>query len=159
MCSAETSPSAANRASSTCRRGRVRRPPSRRTAAATSSRSRNRNGLLRGATVMAQPSMVRADVLQTTRTRRIVPGGMRGLSRSEWTTLAGMAAVVVGLHVLGFFLLFAFVVPRHFELGGAGIFGVGIGITAYTLGMRHAFDADHIAAIDNTTRKLMADGQ
>jgi len=32
-------------------------------------------------------------------------------------------------------------------------------LTAYTLGMRHAFDADHIAAIDNTTRKLMNDGQ
>jgi high-affinity nickel-transport protein len=32
-------------------------------------------------------------------------------------------------------------------------------VTAYTLGMRHAFDADHIAAIDNTTRKLMADGK
>jgi nickel/cobalt transporter (NiCoT) family protein len=31
-------------------------------------------------------------------------------------------------------------------------------VTAYTLGLRHAFDADHIAAIDNTTRKLMADG-
>src|SRR5262249_46911050 len=35
----------------------------------------------------------------------------------------------------------------------------GLGVAAYTLGMRHAFDADHIAAIDNTTRKLMADGQ
>jgi high-affinity nickel-transport protein len=32
-------------------------------------------------------------------------------------------------------------------------------VTAYTLGMRHAFDADHIAAIDNTTRKLMSDGR
>jgi high-affinity nickel-transport protein len=36
---------------------------------------------------------------------------------------------------------------------------VGVGITAYTLGLRHAFDADHIAAIDNTTRKLMGEGQ
>ena len=35
--------------------------------------------------------------------------------------------------------------------------GIGIGVTAYTLGMRHAFDADHISAIDNTTRKLIAD--
>jgi len=70
-----------------------------------------------------------------------------------------MAAVVIGLHVLGFFLLFAFVVPHHFELGDTGIFGVGLGITAYTLGLRHAFDADHIGAIDNTTRKLMTDGQ
>ena len=40
-----------------------------------------------------------------------------------------------------------------------GAFSVGIGVTAYTLGMRHAFDADHIAAIDNTTRKLMAEGK
>src|SRR4051812_20512314 len=70
-----------------------------------------------------------------------------------------MAAVVLALHVVGFFLLFAFIVPQHFMLGDTGVFGVGIGITAYTLGMRHAFDADHIAAIDNTTRKLMSDGQ
>jgi high-affinity nickel-transport protein len=39
------------------------------------------------------------------------------------------------------------------------VFGVGLGLTAYTLGMRHAFDADHIAAIDNTTRKLMSEGK
>jgi nickel/cobalt transporter (NiCoT) family protein len=81
------------------------------------------------------------------------------LTRSEWTTVAGMAALVIGLHVLGFFLLFAFVVPHHFELGDSGVYGVGLGLTAYTLGLRHAFDADHIGAIDNTTRKLMSDGQ
>src|SRR4029078_736712 len=63
------------------------------------------------------------------------------------------------LHLPVFFLLFAFVVPHHFDLGDTGIFGVGLGITAYTLGLRHAFDADHIGAIDNTTRKLMTDGQ
>jgi high-affinity nickel-transport protein len=67
--------------------------------------------------------------------------------------------VIVGLHVTGFFILFALVVPQGFSLGSEGVFGVGIGITAYTLGLRHAFDADHIAAIDNTTRKLMTDGQ
>jgi high-affinity nickel-transport protein len=39
------------------------------------------------------------------------------------------------------------------------VFGLGIGVTAYTLGLRHAFDADHIAAIDNTTRKFMAEGK
>ena len=48
---------------------------------------------------------------------------------------------------------------RTFQLGHGAVFGLGLGITAYTLGLRHAFDADHIAAIDNTTRKLMADGQ
>ena len=36
---------------------------------------------------------------------------------------------------------------------------VGTAVLAYTLGLRHALDADHIAAIDNVTRKLMQDGQ
>jgi high-affinity nickel-transport protein len=66
-----------------------------------------------------------------------------------------MAAVVVGLHVVGFVLLFVAVAPNNYTLGASGAFTVGVGFTAYTLGMRHAFDADHIAAIDNTTRKLM----
>src|SRR3954466_10264214 len=83
----------------------------------------------------------------------------RGLTPEQWRTVAGMGAIIVGLHAIGFFLLFAFVAPAHLSLGGAGVFTVGIGITAYTLGMRHAFDADHIGAIDNTTRKLMSDGQ
>ena len=69
-----------------------------------------------------------------------------------------LAFVVVALHVIGFGLLLGFVAPQHLKLG-TGIFGIGVGITAYTLGMRHAFDADHIGAIDNTTRKLMSDGQ
>jgi high-affinity nickel-transport protein len=81
------------------------------------------------------------------------------LSGQEWRTVASMAAVVVGLHAVGFFLLFVIVAPHHYRVGGAGAFAVGTGVTAYTLGMRHAFDADHIAAIDNTTRKLMAEGK
>ena len=36
---------------------------------------------------------------------------------------------------------------------------VGLGLTAYLFGLRHAFDADHIAAIDNTTRKLLQQGK
>src|SRR3954454_21479192 len=84
---------------------------------------------------------------------------IRELTPSEWVTVGIMAAVVLGLHAVGFFLLFAVVAPHHFALGDSGVFGVGIGITAYTLGLRHAFDADHIGAIDNTTRKLMNDGQ
>ncbi|HXR12229.1 MAG TPA: hypothetical protein VN770_08035, partial [Gaiellaceae bacterium] len=70
-----------------------------------------------------------------------------------------MAAVVVALHVVGFLMLAAIIAPGRYHLGAAGTLTVGIGITAYTLGLRHAFDADHIAAIDNTTRKLMAEGQ
>ncbi len=81
------------------------------------------------------------------------------LTGAEWRRAGALAAVIVGLHVTGFFILFALVVPQGFSLGSEGVFGVGIGITAYTLGLRHAFDADHIAAIDNTTRKLMTDGQ
>jgi high-affinity nickel-transport protein len=73
--------------------------------------------------------------------------------------MAPMAAVVLGLHVLGFVLLLAFVAPNDYTLGASGAFTVGVGFTAYTLGMRHAFDADHIAAIDNATRKLMNEGK
>ena len=80
------------------------------------------------------------------------------LTPDQWRRVGGMVAVIVSLHAVGFFLLFAVVAPHHFSLGSAGAFTVGIGITAYTLGMRHAFDADHIAAIDNTTRKLMSRG-
>jgi high-affinity nickel-transport protein len=81
------------------------------------------------------------------------------LTRSERRTVAGMAAVVIGLHAVGFFLLIAVVAPHHYRLGSSGGFTVGLGLTAYTLGLRHAFDADHITAIDNTTRKLMAERQ
>ena len=70
-----------------------------------------------------------------------------------------MAAVVLGLHVLGFGLLIALMAPHRYHPGGSGVFAVGTGLTAYTLGLRHAFDADHISAIDNTTRKLMAEGK
>lgn len=81
------------------------------------------------------------------------------LTPEEWRRAGLLAAVVAGLHVVGFFILLALVVPADLQLGKEGAFGLGIGITAYTLGLRHAFDADHIAAIDNTTRKLMAEGQ
>ncbi|UWP85266.1 HoxN/HupN/NixA family nickel/cobalt transporter [Dactylosporangium fulvum] len=69
-----------------------------------------------------------------------------------------MTAFIVLLHVVGFGVLYGLVVPKHFQLGGDHpVFTVGVGLLAYTFGLRHAFDADHIAAVDNTTRKLMAD--
>lgn len=80
------------------------------------------------------------------------------MTRAEWTRLGGMAAFIVALHVIGWFTLVAIVAPEHYSVGTKS-FGIGIGVTAYTLGMRHAFDADHIAAIDNTTRKLMHEGK
>src|SRR3954449_6297460 len=83
-----------------------------------------------------------------------------GLSSGEWTAIGSMAAFIVLLHVLGWGVLAGIVAPAHYVVGASGtVFGVGLGVTAYTLGMRHAFDADHIAAIDNTTRKLMAEGK
>jgi nickel/cobalt transporter (NiCoT) family protein len=82
----------------------------------------------------------------------------RGLTAGEWARLGGMVVTVAGLFVLGFVLLFA-AVPHHYHVSKTDLFGVGTGTLALTLGMRHAFDADHISAIDNTTRKLMAEGK
>jgi nickel/cobalt transporter (NiCoT) family protein len=81
------------------------------------------------------------------------------LTPAEWRRIAAMGAVVAGLHVIGFFILIVLVVPDDLSLGGEGAFGMGVGLTAYVLGLRHAFDADHVAAIDNTTRKLISEGQ
>jgi high-affinity nickel-transport protein len=80
------------------------------------------------------------------------------LDRFDRRSLAGMAGFVALLHLLGFGILFGLVIPHHFRLGGDHpVFSVGVGVLAYTFGLRHAFDADHIAAVDNTTRKLIAD--
>ena len=75
------------------------------------------------------------------------------LTPAEWRRAGALAAVVAGLHAVGFATLLAVAGPR-----GAAL-TVGVGLTAYTLGLRHAFDADHIAAIDNTTRKLTGEGK
>jgi nickel/cobalt transporter (NiCoT) family protein len=79
------------------------------------------------------------------------------LTSRDRTSLAGMFGFIVLLHAIGFGVLFGLVVPHHYDLGTSGVFGVGVGILAYTFGLRHAFDADHIAAVDNVTRKLLAD--
>ncbi|HEX3827063.1 MAG TPA: HoxN/HupN/NixA family nickel/cobalt transporter [Sporichthyaceae bacterium] len=78
-------------------------------------------------------------------------------TRPDWLRAAGLLGVVALLHVVAFGILFGVVGPAHYRVGSK-VFGVGLGVTAYTFGLRHAFDADHIAAIDNTTRKLRADG-
>src|SRR5437764_1399439 len=71
-------------------------------------------------------------------------------NRSERRRLGRLAGVVTGLHVLGGALLLVYL-PRYPVLGG-------LAALAYSFGLRHAFDADHISAIDNTTRKLLAEG-
>jgi nickel/cobalt transporter (NiCoT) family protein len=80
------------------------------------------------------------------------------LSPSEWARTGGMVGVIIGLHLAGWLMLAA-AVGGHYHITSKEVFGIGTGILAYTLGMRHAFDADHIAAIDNTTRKLISDGK
>lgn len=84
----------------------------------------------------------------------------QSLTRDDWRSLSGMIGFILLLHVVGFGILFGFVLPQNYRIGGDHpIFTVGVGVLAYTFGLRHAFDADHIAAVDNTTRKLMADNR
>ncbi|MDR6506239.1 HoxN/HupN/NixA family nickel/cobalt transporter [Arthrobacter oryzae] len=91
------------------------------------------------------------------------PGRIRGATRTlsgrEWASIGGMAAFVAVLHVLGWGVLAGVVAPGNLPAASTGAFGVGLGVAAYTLGLRHAFDADHIAAIDNITRKLRGEGK
>ncbi len=76
------------------------------------------------------------------------------LSVAEWRRVGGMTLVIAALHALGWGIFVFAILPAHYKL-----LGIGVAVTAYTLGLRHAFDADHISAIDNTTRKLMAEGK
>jgi high-affinity nickel-transport protein len=75
----------------------------------------------------------------------------RALTRAEWLRLSGFGTAILALHLAGWGL-FAYYSHRNPALAG-------LGVLAYTFGLRHAFDADHIAAIDNTTRKLLQDGK
>ncbi len=86
------------------------------------------------------------------------------VSAREWGRLVAMFAFILAINVLGWGIYVLYVMPHHFDYrgeGGSKGLGVGLGvaITAWFLGFRHAFDADHISCIDNTTRKLMADGK
>jgi high-affinity nickel-transport protein len=81
-----------------------------------------------------------------------------GLAPKEWLSIGGMVLTVVALNVIGWGLVSA-AASHHYHISRTGLLGLGTGVLAYTLGMRHAFDADHIAAIDNTTRKLVDEGK
>ncbi len=72
--------------------------------------------------------------------------------------VAGLLTAVAGLNLLGWGVLLLVVAPQQLSLGDSRVFGIGVGLTAFLLGARHAFDADHIAIIDNTTRKLVGEG-
>ena len=81
---------------------------------------------------------------------------LRSWDRSDRKQVAAMMGVVCVLHVLGFGAL-ALLLSSGYADSGAGVLSVGVGVAAYLLGLRHAFDVDHIAAIDNVTRKLSAE--
>jgi high-affinity nickel-transport protein len=75
-----------------------------------------------------------------------------------------MFGFILAVNAAGWGIYVLYVMPHHFDYKGAGGtqglgVGLGVAVTAWFLGFRHAFDADHIACIDNTTRKLMADGK
>ena len=80
------------------------------------------------------------------------------LTPDEWRRLYAMFGFIALLHISGAILMFA-ATHGHYKLSDGSLFGWGTAALAYTLGMRHAFDADHISAIDNTTRKLMSEGK
>jgi high-affinity nickel-transport protein len=101
---------------------------------------------------MTSPAAVRNEHVASGGTRQKLSGG-------EIRRIAGMAAFVAFLHVLGWGTLWMVSNTSDHKLADGQLFGLGLGVTVYALGMRHAFDADHLAAIDNTTRKLMSEGQ
>src|SRR5205814_5036980 len=73
------------------------------------------------------------------------------LTPAEWLRLSRFGGVIAFLHIFGWGLFVYY--SRHYPALA------GLGTLAYTFGLRHAFDADHIAAIDNTTRKQLQDGR
>jgi high-affinity nickel-transport protein len=86
------------------------------------------------------------------------------LSGREWARLVAMLGFILAVNLVGWGIFVLYVMPHHFDYRGEGGsrglgIGLGVAVTAWFLGFRHAFDADHISCIDNTTRKLMADGK
>jgi high-affinity nickel-transport protein len=75
----------------------------------------------------------------------------RGFDAGERRRLGGFYGAILAMHVLGVGLMLAF------GLGHPAF--IALGFLAYSFGLRHAFDADHISAIDNTTRKLLQQGR
>jgi nickel/cobalt transporter (NiCoT) family protein len=86
--------------------------------------------------------------------RQMVRLSFAAMTPVERRRVIGMYGSIAALHAVGFFVFVAFVVPAHYKG-----FGAGLSVLAYTLGLRHAFDADHISAIDNATRKVMNERQ
>jgi len=73
------------------------------------------------------------------------------LSSNEKIRIAIIFSVLIAITVVGF--------SAAFVIGKIAVVLGGLGFVAYVFGLRHGVDADHIAAIDNTTRKLMQEGK
>lgn len=82
--------------------------------------------------------------------------------RHELPALFGVLGVVAFLHVAGWGLFIHYNSnPKYHSLvdGKGALIYAGAGALAYSFGLRHAFDADHISAIDDTTRLMLAKGK
>ena len=82
--------------------------------------------------------------------------------RDEWPRLAALFGVIIALHVIGFGLFIHYnSISRFHSLADDKhkLIYAGAGALAYGFGLRHAFDADHISAIDDTTRYLLQNGK
>lgn len=77
---------------------------------------------------------------------------LRAFTPHERRHLGMMYAFIAAMHIIGWGGMLLYVVPRYPLM-------LGLGISAYAFGLRHAFDADHISAIDNSTRKLLQEGK
>ena len=88
------------------------------------------------------------------RAAEMIRQSFAAMTPAERRRVALMYISILALHVAGFGIFLVFVIPAHYR----GL-GIGVSVLAYTLGLRHAFDADHIAVIDNSTRKEMNDRQ
>jgi high-affinity nickel-transport protein len=76
----------------------------------------------------------------------------RAFDKGERRRLGGFFGFIALLHIVGWGALIFYVAPHYPAM-------LGLGGLAYTFGLRHAFDADHISAVDNTTRKLLQQGK
>ena len=87
------------------------------------------------------------------------PADLR-LTTSEKLRMGALYAGIIGVTVGAFAVSFVYLPHGNSsDVVHSYLLFTGLGLTAYILGLRHGFDADHIAAIDNTTRKLLNDGQ
>jgi high-affinity nickel-transport protein len=91
------------------------------------------------------------DYTYVARSAPAVSRGKRVFKTAEWLDLAGFYGFIAVLHVAGWWLYL------HHAAEFPAL--IGLGLVAYLFGLRHAFDADHIAAIDDTVRYMLQKGR